>query len=721
MAEGAFWFMYKATHTQAPDFAYALCAARMETALKGGWILPSEFDLSSLRHVLNGAERISGKSIASFSAAFQGSGFKRDAFMPAYGLAEHTVYVCDKGRGTLVLDAHLLEADGRARIVATEGLGCDDVAVTSEVAYSTARSPDGRRTRALMSCGTPPPEVHLVVVDPHRCQPCVDGVVGEVWLHSASCAAGYWQQPELSQRTFHAQLKPIGSPDDGGDSDEDNMECMSGDLGFIWKGQVYITGRCKDLIVLHGRNVAPEDVELCVQDACSDVRPGCLAAFAVHSEGGQVRAGTCEEPSGEEAEVVLLAEVRDTGISRDAARRLAQGIRAAVSRDQNIQLCAVCLLLPRTICKTSSGKVRRFECKQQFLAQELQTLFVDAPIPQHPQTIAGLNNELQHDECSDGEACPLLDPGRGALITMPSSRRVRTLERQLLQYMRIKWLPKVSMRESFFAAGLDSTAMIQFHGVLEHVYAVSLPPALLLDAHSIHKVARALSEALELHVGTDGPAMAKPLATAKVAEPAASKYRDAPECSEVPELSSLTTNSHDAVATTAEGLRRRFDSSSKGSGAHESAVYDKSDRKDTAADSFYKIDDVDGRNLRQTGRDVGPQSDQRENVRLSAVVDGDDFEQDGGTMMDDDDVSGAAHTNRLRKDEHLGEMQRLGLLGIVVMILTAATLCAWSMHTRLDTAGQPLSWWSQPEWLFCPPGLQPGWLAGRKMDMSHWR
>jgi acyl-CoA synthetase (AMP-forming)/AMP-acid ligase II len=254
---------YQATHLQAPNFAFKL-TARKST--------PEKLDLSSVRHVINGAEPVDEDSMESFYKAFGKSGLREHVIFPTYGLAEHTVFVCSGGKQRLSVSKRALEVDGLVTIVDDNG--------------SNSNSSDVSR---LVGCGYPARhgvDVKIVNTDHEALE---DNIVGEIWIHSPSKAAGYFDKPEQSKEDFHAHLKGRQSTDG---------YLRSGDLGFLHNEELFICGRLKDLIIVGGRNYYPQDIEATAEESSDLLRQGCSAAFTIDPthEGGE--------------EVALVAELR---------------------------------------------------------------------------------------------------------------------------------------------------------------------------------------------------------------------------------------------------------------------------------------------------------------------------------------------------------------------------------------------------------------------------
>jgi thioester reductase-like protein len=311
---------YRATATGGPNFAYDLCVQRTTEAQR------ASLDLSSLETAFCGAEPIQHGVLERFAEAFEPAGFRRDAFLPCYGLAEATLLVSG-GSGSpsqlaTDLDAAALQR-GRVAVPAEEGAG----------------------VRRLVSCGRVPSGHRVEIVDPETSKRCARDRVGEVWVASPSVADGYWKRPEESEATFQARLRG-----------EETPFLRTGDLGFLRDGELYIAGRLKDLIIVRGRNHHPQDIEQSVQAAHRDLRPGCGVAFSVSREDTE--------------ELVIVQEVRKNELEDPDS--VFAAMRAAVARDHELATHAIALVAPRSVPKTSSGKLQRRACRQAFLDDDLE-------------------------------------------------------------------------------------------------------------------------------------------------------------------------------------------------------------------------------------------------------------------------------------------------------------------------------------------------------------
>ncbi|HEY6248576.1 MAG TPA: fatty acyl-AMP ligase, partial [Candidatus Angelobacter sp.] len=275
---------YRAHSSSAPNFAYELCARKILAAEK------AELDLSTWGVAVNGAEPVRPESMERFISAFAECGFRAEAFHPSYGLAESTLMVTGGGPARapkfMRVSAQALERN-RAREASAE-----------EVA------------RVLVGCGIELPGQQIRIVDPDTSAECAEGRVGEIWVNSPSVSQGYWNRAEETDATFHGQLL----------SSNETRFLRTGDLGFFAGQELFITGRLKDLIILHGRNLYPQDIELTVQQCNPGLRPGSGAAFAV-------------EVNGQEALVVINEVERRL---EESAEKLVPAIRKAVLLEHGI-------------------------------------------------------------------------------------------------------------------------------------------------------------------------------------------------------------------------------------------------------------------------------------------------------------------------------------------------------------------------------------------------
>jgi acyl-CoA synthetase (AMP-forming)/AMP-acid ligase II len=312
---------HRATITGAPNFAYELCARRVRATDMEG------LSLASLRVARTGAEPVRWSTMERFADLFAPAGFRRETFCPSYGLAEATLSVCC-AYGVDRRALHLSSADlerGRMREVAPDARG---------------------QTQTVVNCGPPLPDGEVVIVHAQRGVRLPEGQVGEIWASGPNIAAGYWERPDETAQTFDARLASGG---DGGPF------LRTGDLGFLSGGELFVTGRIKDVILVRGRNIYPQDLELTVERSSPAVRPGRVAAFQVEGDDGEA--------------VALALELRPE--AEVAAVDMITIVRRSVVRAHGIQPRAVYLLPGGSIPRTSSGKLARAACRSAIMSGDL--------------------------------------------------------------------------------------------------------------------------------------------------------------------------------------------------------------------------------------------------------------------------------------------------------------------------------------------------------------
>jgi FkbH-like protein len=314
----------RATHSGGPNFAYDLCVRRVAASAR------ADLDLSSWRVAVNGAEPLRAETLEQFANMFSPCGFNSSAFYPAYGLAEATLKVS----GSFLSPSRV----------------CRFNADALRQNRAVLRESDGD-TR-LVSCGMPRADapVKIVVVDPDRNVPSVAGAVGEIWVSGDSVAKGYWNRPEETERTFRAFL---------GDTGEGPF-LRTGDLGAMVRGELFITGRLKDLIIIRGENHYPQDVEQTIREAI-----GCelSAAFAVTVAGEEQAIAICE----------LSPKQAAPGFEGIVSR-----VRGAVTERHGFSLQTVCFVKAGTLPRTSSGKLQRAKARDAYLSKEMPLVHEDA-------------------------------------------------------------------------------------------------------------------------------------------------------------------------------------------------------------------------------------------------------------------------------------------------------------------------------------------------------
>ncbi|GAB9472086.1 Fatty-acid-coa ligase [Globisporangium polare] len=320
---------YKATHVCAPNFGYALAARKTSDAEA------AKMDLSTLKQAICAAEPIRKESLDAFISKFEkAAGFDPKTFNCGYGLAEVTL-VCT-GQDPM-----------ERKLPSILSIKKSTVEAERKVVVAAATEPV-ENVMTLVGCGKPMPTFRVAVVDPDSKKQLKEGQVGEIWIEGPSVAVGYWNRPEYTEEMFGAQI--------AGEEDPNETYLRTGDMGFLHHGEVFVTGRLKDLIIIRGRNVVPQDVEASIERAHDHVRPGCTAAFSI-------------EKNQEEA-LVLVAEVKN-GSSKEICEEICREIVKVVLSEHQLRCEAIVLLRQKTIPKTTSGKIQRSAAKSKFLTNSL--------------------------------------------------------------------------------------------------------------------------------------------------------------------------------------------------------------------------------------------------------------------------------------------------------------------------------------------------------------
>lgn len=315
---------HRATHAAGPNFAYDLCVKRTTPDQRAA------LDLRTWRRAGNGAEPVRLDTLRRFADAFAVAGFSPAALQPGYGLAEATLFVASEKP---------VDRPAEALALRPEALAAGRV----EPVFP------GESARLVVSCGRTGEHHRVLVVDPDTRVPCPPDRVGELWFAGPSVSSGYWQQEQVSEDIFRART-----------ADGDGPFLRTGDLGFVRDGQVYVTGRIKDMLLLHGENHYPQDLEQTVWDTDPRLRPGCGAAFAIERDG---------------AEALVIVQEVDAPANELPA--LAARVRDAIHQQHQLRVHALVLIPPRTIAKTSSGKIQRRACREHYLAGKLRVLHTE--------------------------------------------------------------------------------------------------------------------------------------------------------------------------------------------------------------------------------------------------------------------------------------------------------------------------------------------------------
>nr|WP_289143492.1 condensation domain-containing protein [uncultured Halomonas sp.] len=418
---------HRGTVSGGPDFAYRLCLERIrDDQLKA-------LDLSSWRVAFSGAEPVRHDTLTGFIERFRPAGFAADAAAPCYGLAEATLLVSCNSRGTGVVGTAFSQqslAEGKAAS-AVEG-------------------------NTLVGCGTPEPGHTIDIVDPEGLHSLTEGDVGEIWVNGPSVAHGYWQNPEATAQAFVTRDGVRWQRTDGSDAQNhdarDDRWLRTGDLGFLHEGQLYIAGRIKDLIILRGHNVYPQDIECAVEAEVEAVRKGRVAAFAVTTPEGAEGIGVAAEVSRGMQKLV-------------PAEKLVEALSETVGSACREPLSVALLLNPGGLPKTSSGKLQRSACRQGWEAGSLDAYAIHA----FGDFVSG---------GSDGDA----SGGKSSQSTAEAgSETEQALAKLWCQVLGDGKEKPLGRDAHFFASGGNSLAAVQLASRISDHWAIDFPTRAVME------------------------------------------------------------------------------------------------------------------------------------------------------------------------------------------------------------------------------------------------
>ncbi len=439
----------RATMSGAPNFAYDLCVRKITPEQK------QELDLSSWTKAFNGSEPVHHETLERFVEAFASCGFRPSHFLPSYGLAEATLLISGMRKETpptvLTIRADALKQNRVVKV--STGSPHEDI-------------------RTCVGSGLPPSDLKVVIAHPELLTMCSPGEIGEIWASGPSIAQGYWQRTEETQRTFQAYLADTG----------EGPFLRTGDLGFMQDGELFITGRLKDLIIIRGRNYYPQDIERIVEQSHPALRPSCGIAFSIDAL--------------DEEQLVIVHEVerqfRDLNVDE-----VVTAIRQAVAEQCELQVYAVVLVKVGSIPKTSSGKRQRNACRQRYfdglldivgewtLPPDERTVWVGVSDPSGQEIQpAGVINE-RHIR----EELLLAEPGK----------RQRLLEDYICEKIASTLklpLSRLDYGQPLNSLGLDSLTAFELKNWIEEELKVDVPITAFLQEPSIAQFSAQLLQQL---------------------------------------------------------------------------------------------------------------------------------------------------------------------------------------------------------------------------------
>ncbi|MEM9506104.1 MAG: AMP-binding protein [Cyanobacteria bacterium P01_E01_bin.35] len=449
---------YKATTSGGPNFAYDLCVNKIKPEQL------ENLDLSSWEVAFTGAEPVRAETLERFARTFADCGFRYDAFYPCYGMAETTLIVS----GGLKTEPPIIRCvEGtellQNRVVPTEKSRVD--------------------SQAIVGCGHTCLDQKIVIANPESLIECGDREVGEIWVRGESVARGYWRKLELSQQTFNAHLKDTA----------EGPFLRTGDLGFLQDGELFVTGRIKDVIIIRGQNHYPQDIELTVRSSHPALRPNAGAAFSVDIDGVE--------------RLVIAQEVERSYLRQLDVSEVTRAIRQEVSQQHELEVYAIVLLKTASIPKTSSGKIQRYGCRIGFLNGSLD-LVGDWTCDTQKLDLLQLQSEVQVLQSQVENSIKQPPSEYESERTVVSPRWAPTqeaIETWLLSHLALylKVSPsEIDIRESFAAYGLDSSMAVTIAGELAEWLGCELEPTIFWEYPNVEELAKYLVAECQLSVPT---------------------------------------------------------------------------------------------------------------------------------------------------------------------------------------------------------------------------
>ena len=464
---------YGSTISGGPNFAYDLCVEKVTAEQK------TTLDLSRWTLAFNGAEPVRADTMDRFSKAFAECGFRREAFYPCYGLAE----------ATLIVAGGFKQSPPTIRSFQVEGI---------EQHRAIETEPGAEGSRELVGSGGNLLDQQIVIADPETAEPLEANHIGEIWVSGPSVAEGYWRQEDLTHQTFRARLTDGRGP-----------FLRTGDLGFLCDGELFVTGRLKDLIILRGVNHYPQDIEKTVHSAHEHVERGAGAAVVVGDQG-------------DEQLVIVQEAARRRDLDFEA---IIDAIRKKVATEHDLAVSAIVLIKASSIPKTSSGKTQRHACRDGYLAGTLPALATWSAATGKTEIAPSVRRRSQPDVASWVEegnvatvdqsavreaAVPIEAPANrnGAVVELPKDQATalpatgRTAKIAEIVYKHVRQIGRERVGElnwdtNIVELGLDSLERMEIIASLEDEFGGRFPESLLPTMETCGEVV----QAIEQHLG----------------------------------------------------------------------------------------------------------------------------------------------------------------------------------------------------------------------------
>ncbi|MBJ6360125.1 AMP-binding protein, partial [Paenibacillus sp. GCM10012307] len=426
-----------ATVSGGSNFAYELCVKKITKEER------EKLDLSNWTIAFTGSEPIHAETLTRFAEAFHNSGFRYQSYYPCYGLAEATLFVSGALQG-IGPEERIFERK------ALEG-GLVEPAL-----------PSSQGSRSLISSGramTGDPDV--VIADPVSGIRQAENKIGEVWVSGGSVAQGYWNRLEQTEKTFRAYLFDTG----------EGPFLRTGDLGFISSGELFITGRMKDLIIVRGRNYYPQDIEYVVTMSHLAVSSGNCAAFSIDV--------------GEEERLVIVSEL-ERAYRKNNPEEIFASVRKAISEHYELQVHTIVLIKPASIHKTSSGKIQRSACRQSFLDDALDIVAIYQENNQFRVASDEGNGQYEQSHIQADVVVPDIVELRQSMEEERTATIISYLNLETAKLLKVpgSCQPDLSLQ----ALGFDSINIVELKARLDEIFAIDLPFDSLLEGPTLQEL-----------------------------------------------------------------------------------------------------------------------------------------------------------------------------------------------------------------------------------------
>lgn len=432
---------FRATASGGPNFAYAWCTMKID---------PSQcknLDLSCWEVAFNGAEPVRADVLDQFAEKFEPYGFNRRAFYPCYGMAETTLIVT----GGSKFEPPVIRRYNKNDLVEHRVVRTDE---------------NDKAGRRLVGCGRVLEEEEVLIVNPETCLPLPDDQIGEIWIHSPSCGVGYWGRTEESERTFRATISPANG----------KSYVRSGDLGFMDRGELFVAGRLKDMIIVRGVNRYPQDIEATVEHCHPLTRSGGCAAFAV--------------TRWDREHLVIVCEV-ERSPNREIYDQVIASIRSAVTDEHELPPDAIVLVRAYSIPKTSSGKVQRHACKRNFENGE-ELIELARWCAWEVSADSAMKTETSEEERRPGH---VETDGLAPQVIAAVIQQVKSVGQDRAK--------QVDLDTNIVHLGLDSLERLDIAQSLQTAFGGHLPEEVLQEVETVREVAEAIQKYIGIHSVND--------------------------------------------------------------------------------------------------------------------------------------------------------------------------------------------------------------------------